>query len=219
MENDYRNTSYCTALQELGLKKRTLNDEICKNHPRVKIIYNQIKDNDKRYKTKFMEIYNYKCSYCGNSIDNISVNLLEVDHYICESSFDSNEKAGRIENLVLACYDCNRSKSSLLIEDGYLDILNPDLEHIKKVFCRDDFYYIQISEEYKNDEFVKQFYNKLKLGYQSRRLDFLLMNLNGLCKKYDAKPQAAKLNAILRRLQQKRNLTSCKEFSKDYALV
>ncbi|MGM1019054.1 MAG: HNH endonuclease [Bacillota bacterium] len=219
MGNDYRNTAYCFMLQELNLKKKTLNDEICKDHPRAKIIYNQVKDNDNSYKAKFMKIYNYKCSYCGNSIDNISSTLFEVDHYICESSFDSKEIAGKIENLVLACYDCNRSKSSFLIKEEYREILNPDLEYIKNVFYRDELYYIQISEEYKNDEFVEQFYDKLKLVYQSRRLDFLLMNINGLCKKLDGNPQAAKLNVVLRKLQQKRNLTSCKEFSEDYALA
>lgn len=174
MGNDYRNTEYCSILQDLDSKKKALNDEIRKNHPTVRIIYNKVKENDKCYKVKFMEIYNYKCSYCGNSIDNISSTLFEVDHYICESSFDSKEIAGRIENLVLACYDCNRSKGSLLIKEGYIDTLNPDLEHIKNVFFRDDHYYIQISEKYKHDDFINQFYEKLKLGYQSRRLDFCL---------------------------------------------
>ncbi|TXK83554.1 HNH endonuclease [Paenibacillus sp. N3.4] len=219
MGNDYRNTTYCSILQELNLKKKTLNDEICKNHTRLKIVYNKVKDTDNSYKGKFMAIYNYKCSYCGNSIDNLSSTLFEVDHYICESSFESNEKAGRMENLVLACYDCNRAKSSFLIKEEYNNLLNPDLEYIKNVLCRDDLYYIQISEDYKDDEFIKQFYDKMKLEYQSRRLDFLLMNINGLCKKNDGKPQVEKLNIVLRKLQHKRNLTSCKELSKESVLA
>lgn len=210
MENDYRNTVYCSKLEELDTKKKKLNEEICKGHPRIKIIYNQIKDNNSVYKPKFMEIYNYKCSYCGNSIANISSNLFEVDHYICESSFGSKEAAGKIENLVLACYDCNRSKSSFLIEGEYIDILNPDFEEIKGVFCRDEMYYIQILEKYKKDKLIKSFYEQLKLGYQSRRLDFLLMNIRGVCEKIEGKPQVEGLNTILRKLQQKRNLTSCK---------
>ena len=158
-----------------------------------------------------MEIYNYKCSYCGNSIANISSNLFEIDHYICESSFESKEIAGKIENLVLACYDCNRSKSNFLIKDEYIDILSPDLDKIKDVFYRDELFSIQISEEYNNDMFVKSFYEQLKLGYQSRRLDFLLINLRGLCEKHDGKPHVEKINVILRKLQQKRNLTSFKK--------
>lgn len=210
MKNDYRNTVYCSPLVELEKKKKELNEEICKEHPRARIIYNQIKDTDSSYKGKFMKIYNYKCSYCGNSIDNISSTLFEVDHYICESSFASKEVAGKIENLVLACYDCNRSKSSFLIDKAYIDTLNPDREEIIDVFCRDDLYYIQISEKYKEDEFVKNFYEQLQLGFQVRRLDFLLMNIRGLCGRLDGKPQADKLNVVLRKLQQKRNLTSCK---------
>lgn len=210
MENDYRNTIFCPKLEDIDKKKEKLNEEITQEHTRVKIIYNQIKDKDNVYKAKFMKIYNYKCSYCGNSIDNISSNLFEVDHYICESSFKSKEVAGKIENLVLACYDCNRTKSDFLIENKYTDILNPDLEKIKDVFFRDEMYYIGISDEYKNDKFIKSFYDQLKLAYQSRRLDFLLINILGLCEKVEGKPQAEKLNIILRKLQQKRNLTSCK---------
>lgn len=210
MENDYRNTMYCPKLEDIDKKKEKLNEEITKEHPRVKIIYNQIKDNDNEYKVRFVKIYNYKCSYCGNSIDHISWSLFEVDHYICESSFNSKEVAGKIENLVLACYDCNRAKSNFLIEDKYTDILNPDLEKIKDVFFRDEMYYIRISEEYKTDNYIKSFYDKIKLEYQSRRLDFLLINILGLCEKIEGKPQAEKLNTILRKLQQKRNLTSCK---------
>ncbi len=210
MENDYRNTIFCPKLEDIDKKKEKLNEEITQEHTRVKIIYNQIKDKDNVYKAKFMKIYNYKCSYCGNSIDNINSNLFEVDHYICESSFKSKEVAGKIENLVLACYDCNRAKSDFLIENKYRDILNPDLEKIKDVFFRDEMYYIGISDEYKNDKFIKSFYDKLKLAYQSRRLDFLLINILGLCEKVEGKPQAEKLNIILRKLQQKRNLTSCK---------
>lgn len=211
MKNDYRNTIYCSPLEDLEVKKKTLNEKICHEHPRAKIIYNQVKDKNGSYNNKFMEIYNYKCSYCGNSIANISSNLFEIDHYICESSFESKEIAGKIENLVLACYDCNRSKSNFLIKDEYIDILSPDLNKIKDVFYRDELFSIQISEEYNNDMFVKLFYEQLKLGYQSRRLDFLLINLRGLCEKHDGKPHVEKINVILRKLQQKRNLTSFKK--------
>ena len=211
MKNDYRNSKYCSPLEDLEVKKKILNEKICNEHPRTRIIYNQVKDKNGSYKNKFMEIYNYKCSYCGNSIANISSNLFEIDHYICESSFESKKIAGKIENLVLACYDCNRSKSNFLIKDEYIDILSPDLDKIKDVFYRDELFSIQISEEYNNDMFVKSFYEQLKLGYQSRRLDFLLINLRGLCEKHDGKPHAEKINVILRKLQQKRNLTSFKK--------
>lgn len=209
MASDYRNTIYCLELKDIAKNKKCLDDKIKKEHPRAKIIYNQLKNTNSEYKKEFMNIYNYKCSYCGNSIDNLSSTLFEVDHYICESSYTSKEDAGKIENLVLACYDCNRAKKALIIKDTYKNILNPDLETIKEVFCRDDMYYIRISEKYKNDEFVKKFYNQLKLGYQSRRLDFLLMNIRGLCRVNEGNPKIEKLKSILINLEKKRNLTSC----------
>lgn len=210
MERDYRNTPYCEVLVDVRLKKSKLSNDILLESPRTKIMHNRVKENRSSYKTKFMEIYNFKCSYCGNSIDNLSLYLFEIDHYIYESSFESKEEAGRMINLVLACYDCNRSKNSFLIKEDYLKILNPDLDDIKNVFVRDTLFYIQISEEYKEDEYIKDFYNKLKLGYQSRRLDYLLLNLNALCKSLDEIPQMSKLNIILRELRMKRNLMSFK---------
>ncbi|CAM3905501.1 HNH endonuclease [Cohnella lubricantis] len=219
MVNDYRNTEYCPELEQVESKKKALNNEILKNHPGVRIIYNRVKNNNDLYKRKFMEIYNFKCSYCGNSIINISSTLFEIDHFICESSFKSNEIAGKMENLVLACYDCNRSKGKFLIKQEYVNILNPDLDNIKNVFIRDDSYNIQIANEYKADEYISKFYTKLKLGYQSRRLDYLLMKMDGLCKKYNAMPQTAKLFEILRRLQQKRNLTRLKDFDEEFVHV
>lgn len=210
MKKDYRNTDYCDSLQELRKKKKVLDDKISKEHPRAKIMYNQIKDVNKNYKDKFMKIYNYKCSYCGNSIWNLDVTLLEIDHFICESSFESKEEAGKIENLVLACYDCNRAKRDFPIDNEYIEIVNPDLEEIKNVFIRDSMYYIKVSEKYKNDKFIISFYKQLKLGYETRRLDFLLMNLQGLYMKLEGRPEADKLSIILNKLHQKRNLTSCK---------
>lgn len=210
MKKDYRNTEYCSSLKDIDKKKKELNTEICKEHPRAKIIYNQIKDADKKYKAKFMKIYNYKCGYCGNSIWNLSKTLFEVDHYICASSFVTKEEAGKIENLVLSCYDCNRAKSKFPIEHKYIDKVNPDLEEITKVFIRDDMYYIKISQIYKNDRFIRDFYKQLRLGYETRRLDFLLMNLQGLCHRLGDRPEANKLSIVLNKLQQKRNLTNCK---------
>ncbi|CQR52559.1 HNH endonuclease [Paenibacillus riograndensis] len=217
--NDYRNTRYCSSLENVKNKKGTLEDAIYKNHTKQKIIYNKVKDTAYEYRKNFMEIYNYKCCYCGNSIVNLGATLLEIDHYICESSFDSKEVAGRIGNLVLACYDCNRSKSGFVIKEEYKEILDPDMDNIKSVFTRDDDYYIKIAEQYEADEFIKGFHNQLRLSYQSRRLDFLLVNLNGLCQKLDGKPQAERLNVILRKLKEKRNLIISKGLSEESVLA
>lgn len=206
MKSDYRNTEYCPQLDNVSVKKISLNKKIHDNHPRTRIIYNKIKDMSSNYRDEFMEIYNYKCSYCGNSIQNISAILLEIDHYICESSFKSKKESGKIENLVLACYDCNRPKRNFLINDSYIDILNPDLEIIKDVFYRDDSYYIKIKDKYAYDQFIVDFYNKLNLSYETRRLDYLLMSMRGLAKKLEGTIKADKLNSAIIRLQEKRNL-------------
>ncbi|ELC8370328.1 HNH endonuclease [Clostridium perfringens] len=210
MKEDYRNTRYCPKLKDVVVKKGYLDNKIKKEHPRAKIIYNQVRENKGDYKREFMNIYNYKCSYCGNSISNLDYNLFEVDHYICESSFSSMELAGKLENLVLACYDCNRNKKGLVIKSKYKELLNPDLENIKEVFFRDENYYINITDRYIKDDFINLFYKQLKLGYQTRRLDFLLMNIRGLCNEISGHAESEKIKEILIKLEEKRNLTSCK---------
>ncbi|MGE6666941.1 HNH endonuclease [Paenibacillus xylanexedens] len=214
MLSDYRNTLYCSELQDVYSKKNDLEMRIRKSTPSTKVIYNRVKEGSSVYKEAFMGIYNYKCGYCGNSIKNISKTMFEVDHYICESSFKSKEVAGEMVNLILACYDCNRSKSNFFITNQYKATLNPDSEKIKDVFIRDDFYYIKISDNYKDDDFISSFYDKLKLSYQSRRLDYLLLNLHGLCERVE-ETQSNQLSSILRKLQQKRNLASLKLIAED----
>ncbi|SCY97911.1 HNH endonuclease [Paenibacillus polysaccharolyticus] len=209
MIRDYRNTMYCSELRNVSTKKNDLEVIIKKNNPKTKIIYNKVQEGGSQYKRAFMMIYNFKCAYCGNSIENTNITMFEVDHYICESSFKSKEIAGKMTNLILACYDCNRSKSSFFITEEYREILNPDSQHITNVFNRDDSYYIKISDEYRDDEFVYSFYEKLKFSYQSRRLDYLLLNIQGLCRKMEGMNNN-QLSNILRKLQHKRNLASLK---------
>lgn len=55
--------------------------------------------------------------------------------------------------------------------------MHPDGENIKKVFERDNYYKIVISQEYLNNEQVKSFYSKMKFDYAYRKLDYLLLNL------------------------------------------
>lgn len=208
MNKDYRNTKYCKPLENVTEEKNKLDAEIRKEHPRATIIYEQVSSNSSGYKEPFMEIYNYKCGYCGNSNKNLDKRSFEIDHYICESSFDSNVEAGKMENLVLSCYDCNRSKHNLHINGDYINKLHPDFKEIKDVFYRDDNYYIKISEKFKDDDFIKTFYEKLKLGYQTRRLDFLLMNMRGLCDELEGHPQHVEMLKSYVLLQEKRNLTT-----------
>lgn len=203
--NDYRNTEYCPTLENVIDKKSSLDEKIRKEHPRIKILYNKINERNSKYNAKFREIYNCKCVYCGTSIDILPATLFEVDHFVAESLYDSKEEAGKIENLVLSCYKCNRNKKDFSIENRYIDVLNIDSGNITKVFYRDKQYYIKVREVYENDEIIKEFYKKLQFNHQVRRLDYLLMNMVGLHKKIEGTKQGEKLAECILMLQKKRN--------------
>lgn len=52
----------------------------------------------------------FKCQYCGKSSPDV---VLEVDHIKPVSEGGSNE----ITNLLTACFDCNRGKTNILLDD------------------------------------------------------------------------------------------------------
>lgn len=51
----------------------------------------------------------FRCQYCGRTPPNIT---LELDHFIPVAEGGTND----IDNLLTSCFDCNRGKSSNLIE-------------------------------------------------------------------------------------------------------
>lgn len=209
MVDDYRNTAYCPQYSDIGDKKKKLVEEILKSHPRAKDMHAKIYPNAGAYKDDFMNIYNHKCAYCGVSIEVISRTDFEVDHYIYEKSkrFPSKADAGYIENLVLACHTCNHNKSSFEFPDEKYDDLYPDKEDIKKTFIRDDDYYIKVSDEKKDDTIVKAFYEKLHLGSEMHRIDYLLMSMMGLLENIGDKPEAcSQLGQAIKILHTKRNV-------------
>ena len=188
MSNDYRNTKYCPELENLAEKKNKVVKMVKEQHPLAIDMHSYISKNDKPFKRKFMEAYNYKCAYCGVSISIIPKEMFEIDHYIYEKSAVFGGKkanAGYIENLLLSCHYCNHKKSSyeFLVEDR--QYLYPDAYEIKDTFERDDMYYIQMTETFNENETVKNFYEQIKLGSEIHRIDFLLMNMIGLLNKLD----------------------------------
>ena len=195
MVDDYRNTVYCPQYLNIGDNKKKLIEKIRKNHPYAKDMHAIIHPNDSEYKDDFMNIYNHKCAYCGVSSKVIARTDFEIDHYIYEKSekFASKADAGYIENLVLACHTCNHDKSSFEFPDEKYDDLYPDEEDIKKTFIRDDDYYIKVSDEIKEDTIVKAFYEKLHLGSEMHRIDYLLMSMMGLSENIGDKPEACSL--------------------------
>lgn len=200
---DYRNTEFCPAFENIDKKKNDLKSKIIAEHPKITNFYKCISDKDGRYKKEFLKIYNSKCVYCGNSIKNICIDMFEIDHFINEASCDVNT-ANQIENLVLSCHACNRAKQGLKIENEYIKLLNPIF--INKVFKRIDNYRIVIKNEFNNDAFINTFYEQVRLGKETKRLDYLLLILKGMMDVVkDDKEIYNSLSKITNVLQEKRN--------------
>jgi len=219
IKKDYRNTDKCPSLSDVETKKNILNQKIREKHPRTKILYNLIKNKQGEYFKEFAEIYNHKCAYCGAVLKFTDIRLFEVDHFICESSFpnDTNGRAtaGKVENLVFSCYSCNRGKSRLYVELGYQATINPDDNSIATVFSRDEEYYIKISNDSCKDSFVQLFYEKLRLGSEARRIDFLLLEMDNLVAQLldSNKELAEKIEQCKSKLLQKKNYALIKYIS------
>ena len=209
MSNDYRVTEYCPGFDNISAKKVRLVTMIRKKHPYSRDLYRLISPNDSEYKIPFMEAYNYKCSYCGVSIDIIPKDNFEIDHYIYKENkekFSTVADAGYIENLVLACRRCNHHKGSFIIEDDFLEILHPDSDCIKAVFVRNERYNIVISKEYAESPTILAFYNQLKLGQEIHRLDYLLLKMMGRQKCTHSPDEYRTLGETISLLRRKRNM-------------
>ena len=110
-------------------------------------------------------------------------------------------------NLILSCHDCNHNKNSFWIEKEEMDTLNPDGQEIKNTFIRDEQYYICINDIYRENEIVKKFYDRIRLGSELHRLDYLIMNIIGL-QRYceDNSDLYVGLGKILDIIREKRNI-------------
>ena len=206
MNDDYRITKYCKPIVNLENKKKLVVEKIKKDHPKAKDMHTYISSNTQPYKKTFMEAYNFKCAYCGASIDIFPFEIFEIDHFIYEKSFEKKADAGFIENLVLACHSCNHRKSALSLPEDDREYLHPDKEKIKETFKRDELYRIVISEKFKTNKTVKQFYETLGLGEEFHRLDYLLLSMIGLQRRLENDPEKyAMLGQAIYRLQIKRN--------------
>lgn len=210
MSDDYRNTKYCPDLTDIQAKKKEVQTLILSQHSRAKDMHTYISDNNMPFKKEFVKAYNGKCAYCGVSLDILSWKLFEIDHFIPkeDSRFKTKKEAGYIENLVLSCYDCNRSKRDFVVPDQTQEKVHPDGDYIKKSFVRDDNYYIRVSDTLQDNADVQAFYKQLDLVNESHRLDYLLMNMRGLQQKFKDKPAAySLLGDAINLLQRKRNIS------------
>lgn len=209
--DDYRNTKYCITLDGISFRKQKVKEMVLSDHPKAEDMHAYVSVNAGPYKTEFIKAYNYKCAYCGVSIDLIDSTSFEVDHFINQKAegFQSKKAAGTIENLVLACHDCNHNKSGFTITNSNKEELNPDKEIIKSLFYRDDMFYIKLSDEASGKEDVEYFYEQLHLGNEKHRIDYLVMSMIGLRKELKEKgkeKESHELSTAINILILKRNL-------------
>lgn len=211
MLKDYRNTNYCPNYEKLGEKKRVVVEMVKKDHPRARDIHSYISKNDGKYKLPFCQAYNLKCAYCGVSFAILPKEMFEIDHFIYEKSSrfgGSKANAGYIENLLLACHSCNHKKSSFEIKEDDVPFLHPDGNAIVHTFYRDEKYYIRISDDFKNNKTVSDFYEQVRLGKELNRLDYLLMNMIGMLETLsDDSPMYINLSRSVELLRRKRNIS------------
>ena len=132
-----------------------------------------------------------------------------LGHYAFSKDTAGRSEAGKVSNLVLACYSCNRGKGKLMIDEDHQGTLNPDDGSIAQVFDRNEDYYICIRPDYAEDQVVVDFYQKLLLGSEFRRLDYLLLEIkNFISTQRTSTPTVAeKLEQCLGALIMKRNKT------------
>lgn len=207
MADDYRATKYCPPIKDLVDKKQNVVTQIKANYPKAIDMHTYIRVNSSTYKVDFMKAYNFKCAYCGASIDILPKEMFEIDHFVYAKSFNKKADAGFIENLVLACHSCNHQKSALPLPEEDRAFLHPDTDNIKETFKRDEQYYIKISETLMTNETVKALYKLIGLEGEIHRLDYLLMNMIGLQRTLKEKPEAyAKFGQAIDMLRIKRNL-------------
>lgn len=200
MQIDYRETIFSKNIfPNVENEKGKLLNKIRAEHPKAENFYNLLGQSE--YRTNFMGVYHCKCAYCGVSIELIPASSFEIDHIIPKSSqyFQKNieENANCLENLALACRTCNRNKSDFELNTKNTPCLHPDKNEISSIFVRDEKYYIRISENYRKDELVKDFYKQVGLGSQVHRLDYILMNLFDLRNEYPEIPEIDQAITIL----------------------
>lgn len=209
MVGDYRITAYDSGFGDIPSKKAALVNEIKNAHPHKRDMHDLVSVNDSVWKRKFMQVYDGKCAYCGVSLNIASQRYFEVDHFIYQKHprFNgSKANAGYMENLVLACNLCNRSKSGIDVPDDTHAYLHPDKPGITETFIRDDDFYIRISESKKDNPKAVELYQALNLDAEIRRLDYLLMSMKGLRQKISKdSPAQTYLADAIELLQRKRN--------------
>lgn len=180
MTRDYRYTKFSQVPTNLCEKKQALEDNIHEKYPRRKNIY-KVLSKEYKYKKLFAEIYGNRCAYCGLMVNIVSLSSFQIDHIVPSAVLKTRgiHPDNSISNLAFSCQICNHYKSNIDFSQPELLGLHPDKEKIKEIFYRDSDYYIKINNE-ENNESIQKVYDKLCLGAQLKRVDYLLMCLHDL---------------------------------------
>lgn len=139
--------------------------------------FKKIRDKKGKYYQPFEQIYHAKCAYCGIITAIQPSASFEVDHFINElqKTLPNGKSVDHVSNLVFSCGNCNQSKKQFHVNNATNE-LNPDTG-IHNVFSREKNYAIKIKNEFKGNQDIEKFYNKLKFSSSFRKLDYLLLNL------------------------------------------
>ncbi|WP_019771059.1 HNH endonuclease [Streptococcus sobrinus] len=176
---DYRQCEYEDFnYQDILDKKHELEVDIDNNaYSNQGIHYSKISNKAGKYYQPFEKIYHKKCAYCGINTAIQSSSSFEIDHFINEpqKTLPDGKNVNHVNNLVFACRNCNQSKKNFRVND-VINELNPDVT-IQEVFVRKKNYTIKINNKFKENQVIKDFYNKLKFSSSFRQLDYLLLNL------------------------------------------
>ena len=209
MSGDYRFTKYAVrAHSDIKREKQQLEVSIRQKHPQAQNFYRLISDNFE-YKKSLAKIYSNRCAYCGLHIFIGQLSSFQIDHIVSSDALKKNKKQPdhHVKNLALACQTCNRYKGNIDFLDPEMSLLYPDEVEITKVFIRDKDFYIRVANE-KNSPGIQMFYQKLLLGGQLKRVDFLLMNLHDLSEQH---PEILELKAAFTKLLGLRSFIPPKE--------
>ena len=198
-KGDFRNSKYCEkSFHNVKTRKDEFVQNLLKKHPKVEDHYRLIRECYK-YKAEFAsKVYDNKCAYCGVSTEIDPLSSYQIDHIIAKS-LTEDVNVNHINNLALSCAWCNSRKKNIDIRNAFF--LNPDSPLFKNVFVRDRGFYIQISDEYKHNATVENFYKKIQYTNQKRRLDYLLMTISDL----SCKVENDKLIVVFDKLRKWRN--------------
>ena len=200
MIKDYRRTIYEGDTPNYFERKKSFERQLFSEHPKVLNHYNVIRNNDGSYKRPFLKAYDNKCAYCGVSINILNIRSFQIDHITPKSISKNN--INHISNLVPACEKCNNGKLNFEMNDQ----LNPD-DRIVECFERADDYSIIITEQFADDKIVKEFYYKIRLNEQLKRLDYLLLNIHGMKDRHKKDRELyINLTIAIEILQKKRNV-------------